>query len=122
MVTEGIERFNKIVSLCGFYVDEESKKVLANPELMKHTPVFAFISEDQFNEHNGFIMSMIDECVYACLNTDDFTDGKEFVFTGAVPAWTYTDEMLIEHLGELAKNYKDFFVKKKLLKINEMFE
>lgn len=122
MVTEGIERFNKIVSLCGFYVDEESKKILSDPERMKTTPVFAFISEDQYNEHNGYIMSMIDECVYACLNTDDFIDGKEFVFTGAVPAWTYTDEMLIEHLGELAKNYKDFFVKKKLLKINEMFE
>ena len=113
MVTEGIERFNKIVMLLGLYVDQNSQAILNDPERMKHEPVMAYVNEDSFLNNSGYILSMIDECVYACLETvEDMQDSlgnKDFVFNGCVPAWTYTDEMLCEHLGELCKEYKAHF-------------
>jgi hypothetical protein len=121
MVTEGIERFNKIVSSLGLYVDEESKKVLQDPERMKTEPVYAFVNEECFTNQDGYILSMIDECVYACLETKDDLHDKEFVFNGCVPAWTYTDEMLCEHLGELCHDYKEHIIKKKLAEIQADF-
>ena len=125
MVTEGIERFNKIVMLLGLYVDQNSQEILNDPERMKHEPVMAYVNEESFLNHSGYILSMIDECVYACLETvEDMQDelgSKDFVFNGCVPAWTYTDEMLIEHLGELCKEYKAHFQKKRLASLMEDF-
>ena len=125
MVTEGIERFNKIVSYLGLYVDNDSKDILQDPERMKHEPVMAYVNEESFNNNSGYILSMIDECVYACLETvEDMQDSlgnKEFVFNGCVPAWTYTDEMLMEHLGTLCKEYKAHFQKKRLAAMMEDF-
>ena len=99
MVTEGIERFNKIVMLLGLYVDQNSQEILNDPERMKHEPVMAYVNEESFLNHSGYILSMIDECVYACLETvEDMKDefgSKDFVFNGCVPAWTYTDETLL---------------------------
>ena len=125
MVTEGIERFNKLVSLLGLYVTEECKAILQDEERMKHEPVYAFVNEEAFTNQDGYLVSMIDECVYACLETkEELETGygkKEFVFNGCVPSWTYTDEQLIEHLGMLCKEYKAHNMKKKLAEINDMF-
>ena len=125
MVTEGIERFNKIVMLLGLYVDQNSQAILNDPERMKHEPVMAYVNEDSFLNNSGYILSMIDECVYACLETvEDMKDSlgnKDFVFNGCVPAWTYTDEMLCEHLGKLCKEYKAHFQKKRLASLMEDF-
>ena len=125
MVTEGIERFNKIVMLLGLYVDQNSQEILNDPERMKHEPVMAYVNEESFLNHSGYILSMIDECVYACLETvEDMKDelgSKDFVFNGCVPAWTYTDEMLCEPLGELCKEYKAHFQKKRIASLMEDF-
>ena len=125
MVTEGIERFNKIVMLLGLYVDQNSQAIMNDPERMKHEPVMAYVNEESFLNNSGYILSMIDECVYACLETvEDMQDSlgnKDFVFSGCVPAWTYTDEMLCEHLGELCKEYKAHFQKKRLASLMEDF-
>ena len=84
MVTEGIERFNKIVMLLGLYVDQNSQEILNDPERMKHEPVMAYVNEESFLNNSGYILSMIDECVYACLETvEDMQDSlgnKDFVF------------------------------------------
>lgn len=85
----------------------------------------AYVNEESFLNNSGYILSMIDECVYACLETiEDMQDSlgnKDFVFNGCVPAWTYTDEMLCEHLGELCKEYKAHFQKKRLASLMEDF-
>lgn len=125
MVTEGLERFNKIVDLLGLYVPEESKEILNDPERMEHVPVHAYANEECFLNNDGYMLAMIDGCVYACLETvEDLETGsgkKEFVFNGCVPAWTYTDEMLCMHLGELTKAYREHSVKKKLMEIQSDF-
>lgn len=111
--------------LLGLYVDQNSQEILNDPERMKHEPVMAYVNEESFLNHSGYILSMIDECVYACLETvEDMKDelgSKDFVFNGCVPAWTYTDEMLIEHLGELCKEYKAHFQKKRIAALMEDF-
>lgn len=58
MVTEGIERFNKIVTYLGLYVDKDSQDILQDPERMKHEPVMAYVNEESFNNHSGYILSM----------------------------------------------------------------
>ena len=97
MVTEGIERFNKIVTLLGLYVDQNSQEILNDPERMKHEPVMAYVNEDSFLNNSGYILSMIDECVYACLETvEDMQDSlgnKDFVFN-----ITETDIVLVKEL------------------------
>ena len=127
MVTEGLERFNKIVDICGLYVPEEGKKILQDPERMKNEAVCAYVNEEAFMNNAGYIISVIDECVYACLETveDLQTRGgftKEFCFNGCFPAWTYTDEMLIEHIGDLCVEYKKHASNKALKSLQEDFD
>ena len=85
----------------------------------------AYVNEESFLNHSGYILSMIDECVYACLETvEDMKDelgSKDFVFNGWVPAGTYTDEMLCEHLGAQCKEYKAHFQKKRIAALMEDF-
>lgn len=127
MVTEGVERFEKIVDVCGLYVTEEGKKILHDEERMKDTPVEAYVNEDAYRNHDGHILAIVDECVYMCLETvEDLktADGfsKEFVFNGAVPSWTYTDEMLIEHIGDLCIAYKSHLANKALKEMQSDFD
>lgn len=126
-VTEGIERFEKIVDICGLYVTEDDKKRLHDPEQMKEIPVCAYVNEDAYTNNDGHILAIVDECVYMCLETvEDLktADGfsKEFVFNGAVPSWTYTDEMLIEHIGDLCIAYKSHRANKALKEMQSDFD
>ena len=69
MVTEGVERFEKIVDVCGLYVTEEGKKILHDEERMKDTPVEAYVNEDAYRNHDGHILGdvsvlrIVDFCV-----------------------------------------------------------
>ena len=125
MVTEGIERFKKIVSFLGLYVSDHDRTIMDDPEQNESAEIKAFVNEDSFNRNEGFLICINDGTVYMCLETvEDLKDSlgtKEFVFNGAVPAWTMTDEMLIEHLGSLCNAYKRHENKKRLKAIDDMF-
>ena len=118
--TEGLERFNKIVSYMGLFVPPEDQNLidqnmLGADEDGTYPAVKAYVNEDCYKNDRGHLIALIDEQVYMCVDTQ--YDGENLYCNGAVPSWSYTDDMLIEHLGSLIKDYKADLVRKKKLNI-----
>lgn len=114
--TEGLERFNKIVLQMGLYVppDEQeliNQNMLTEDEYGNCPAVHAYVNEECCTNNYGFLIALVDEQVYMCYETV-YEDGKLYC-NGSVPAWSYTDEMLIEHLGTMVREYKLDIVRKK---------
>lgn len=107
--TEGIDRFNKIVSEMGLYVppDEQmliDQNMLGADENGTYPAVHAYVNEDCYKNKRGFLLACIDELCYMCLETK--YENEQLYCNGSGPAWSYNDKMLIEHLSEMIKDYK----------------
>lgn len=116
--TEGLERFNKIVSYMGLFVPPDEQTMIEQNELGAdedgtYPAVHAYVNEDCWKNNRGHLIALIDEAVYMCVETQ--YDGENLFCNGAVPAWSLTDSLLIEHLGSLIKDYKADLVRKKKL-------
>lgn len=123
--TEGLERFNKIVSYMGLYVKPEDQELI-NQNLLgadeegTYPAVYAYVSDECANNDTGFLIALIADLVYMCYETE-YINGTLYC-SGSVPAWSYTDDMLIEHLGNLCKEYKADLIRKRKQKMLEDFE
>ncbi|MCQ2975044.1 MAG: hypothetical protein MJ211_09555 [Bacteroidales bacterium] len=123
--TEGIERFNKVVSYMGLYVPPEDQMLIDQNNLNadengSYPPVYAYVSQECYEKNCGFLIAYIDEQVYMCYETEYIND--KLYCSGSVPAWCYNDDMLIEHLSNLCKEYKADLVRKRKAKMLEDFE
>ena len=123
--TEGLERFNKVVSYMGLYVppDEQNlidQNMLEPDEFGTCPTIHAYVNEECANDNRGFLIALVDEQVYMCYETE--YDGEKLYCNGSVPAFSYTDEMLIEHLGNQIREYKDDLSRKKKAALLQDFE
>lgn len=123
--TEGLERFNKIVSYMGLFVPPEDQNLidqnmLGADEEGTCPAVHAYVNEDCYKNQRGHLIALVDEMVYMCVETQ--YDGENLYCNGAVPSYSYTDDMLIEHLGNLIRDYKNDLVRKKKLSMLTDFE
>lgn len=122
--TEGITRFKKIVNAMGLYVPPDEQLLIEQNELNAdemgtYPAVHAYVNEECFQKNRGFLIACINDCVYMCLES---TYQDEVLYcNGSVPAWSYNDNMLIEHLGDLIREYKIDLVNKRLLKMQRDF-
>lgn len=123
--TEGLERFNKIVSFMGLYVSPEDQMLIDQNDLGmdengNYPPIYAYVSQEGYEKNLGFLIALIDEQVYMCYETEYINE--TLYCSGSVPAWSYNDDMLIEHLSDLIKDYKADLVRKRKAKMLEDFE
>lgn len=124
--TEGIERFKKVVDFMGLYVPEDEQLLIdqnmleESDEYGDYPAVHAYVNKECYEGQRGFLLACQDEAVYMCLEAQ--YDGENLYCEGSVPSWTYSDEMLIQHLGDMVKEYKKDLVKKRKRDILMDFE
>ena len=108
--TEGIERFKKVVDFMGLYIPEDEQMLIDQNMLEEadesgdYPAVHAYVNKECYEGQRGFLLACQDEAVYMCIEAQ--YDGENLYCEGSVPSWTYSDEMLIQHLGEMVKEYK----------------
>lgn len=123
--TEGLERFNKVVAFMGLYVPPEEQMLIEQNELNadedgSYPVIHAYVSKECYENDRGFLIALMDEQVYMCYETE-YTDERLYC-SGSVPAWSYNDDMLIKHLGNLCKDYKADLIRKRKAKMLEDFD
>ena len=70
--TEGLERFNKIVSYMGLFVPPDEQTMIEQNKLGAdedgtYPAVHAYVNEDCWKNNRGHLIALIDEAVFICV-------------------------------------------------------